>query len=171
LNQEEDVKLNFLFVLTVVLGLASAQTFAEDYKAKVKASMDYLKSKCPVGKIEGTSVVSGKTVPTLFCGTAKVNNVFDIVTDVKDKHSGTATFFVKSGEDFIRVSTNVMLDGESRAIGTPLAKNAAHAAILKGESFFGQVDILGTPYETGYTPLKDASGAIIGIYYVGYPLK
>jgi methyl-accepting chemotaxis protein len=30
------------------------------------------------------------------------------------------------------------------------------------------VPILGTPYITGYEPIKDSSGAEIGIYYVGY---
>jgi methyl-accepting chemotaxis protein len=28
--------------------------------------------------------------------------------------------------------------------------------------------ILGTPYMTGYEPIKDSSGAQIGVYYVGY---
>src|SRR5215204_4038773 len=32
----------------------------------------------------------------------------------------------------------------------------------------GEVDILGKPYVTGYEPIKDASGKVIGIWYVGY---
>jgi hypothetical protein len=27
---------------------------------------------------------------------------------------------------------------------------------------------LGTPYVTGYEPIKDGSGNVTGIYYVGY---
>jgi hypothetical protein len=27
---------------------------------------------------------------------------------------------------------------------------------------------LGTPYISGYEPIKDASGAIIGVYFVGF---
>jgi methyl-accepting chemotaxis protein len=30
------------------------------------------------------------------------------------------------------------------------------------------VPILGTPYITGYEPIKDSSGGQIGVYYVGY---
>jgi len=30
------------------------------------------------------------------------------------------------------------------------------------------VPILGTLYVTGYEPIKDASEAIIGVYFVGY---
>lgn len=40
--------------------------------------------------------------------------------------------------------------------------------INKGEAFYGEVDILGKPYVTGYDPIKDASGKVIGIWYVGY---
>ena len=82
---------------------------------------------------------------------------------------GTATIFVKSGDDYVRVSTNVKKDDGSRAIGTILdPKGKAIASINKNEAFFGDVDILGKPYTTGYDPIHDASGAVIGIYYVGY---
>ena len=37
-----------------------------------------------------------------------------------------------------------------------------------GKAYYGKVPILGTPYITGYEPINDASGAIIGIYFVGY---
>ena len=40
--------------------------------------------------------------------------------------------------------------------------------VNKGEAFYGEVDILGKPYVTGYDPIKDASGKVIGIWYVGY---
>jgi len=47
-------------------------------------------------------------------------------------------------------------------------KGKAIVNINKGEAFYGQVDILGKLYETGYDPIKDASGKVIGIWYVGY---
>ena len=40
--------------------------------------------------------------------------------------------------------------------------------IKKGEAFYGEANILGKPYITGYEPIKDASGNVIGVYYVGY---
>ena len=82
----------------------------------------------------------------------------------------TATFFVKSGDEYIRVSTSVPKpDGSGRAIGTILdPAGKAIAEIKQGKPFYGEVAILGTPYVTGYEPMKDASGNVIGIYYVGY---
>lgn len=76
---------------------------------------------------------------------------------------------MKSGNDFVRVATNVKKDDGSRAIGTVLdPKGKAMAAISKGESFYGEVPILGKSYITGYEPIRNASGEIIGVYYVGY---
>jgi hypothetical protein len=36
-------------------------------------------------------------------------------------------------------------------------------------TIYGDVDVLGKPYVKGYEPIHDSSGAVIGIYYVGYP--
>jgi hypothetical protein len=94
------------------------------------------------------------------------------VDEVQQKIGGTATLFVKNGDEFVRVATNVKKDDGSRAIGTVLdPKGKAMAAISKGKSFYGDVDILGKPYTTGYEPIRDAKKQIIGIYYVGYMKK
>jgi methyl-accepting chemotaxis protein len=81
---------------------------------------------------------------------------------------GTATLFSRTGEDYIRVSTNVIKNGE-RAIGTKLAPNGkAIKQIQQNKAYYGAVDILGSPYLTGYEPMFDASNNVIGIWYVGY---
>ena len=120
-------------------------------------------------KVEGTDVVAGKTVPALFFGTTKMNNYFTLVDNVVKAIGGTATLFVKSGNEYVRVATNVKKDDGSRAIGTILdPKGKAIVEINAGKAFYGDVDILGKLYVTGYDPIKDGSGAVIGIYYVGY---
>jgi hypothetical protein len=139
---------------------------------KVKASMALLKSKAEklgAPKIEGTDTVTDKTVPALYFGSAKMNNNFDLVDEVVKEAGGTATIFVKSAADYVRVATNVKKDDGSRAIGTVLDPNGkAIQSINKNEAFYGEVTILGKPYITGYEPMHDASGGVIGIYYVGY---
>jgi hypothetical protein len=42
-------------------------------------------------------------------------------------------------------------------------RRPALEAIQAGKAYYGKAPILGTPYVTGYEPIKDASGAIIGI--------
>ena len=120
-------------------------------------------------KAEGTDQTADKTTPGLYFGSTKVNNDFTIVDKVKAEAGGTATLFVKSGDDYVRVSTNVPGSVGGRALGTILdPKGKVIVNINKGEAFYGEVDILGKPYVTGYDPIKDASGKVIGIWYVGY---
>ncbi|SDI44822.1 methyl-accepting chemotaxis protein [Propionivibrio dicarboxylicus] len=112
--------------------------------------------------------VKGKTVPGLMFGGKPQNLHYELVDGVVRAMGGTATLFVRHGDEFVRVSTNVKTEGE-RAIGTVLdPAGKAIAAILKGQAFYGKVDILGTPYITGYEPIRDAQGQTIGIWYVGY---
>jgi len=117
----------------------------------------------------GSSVqVGGASAPQLQLGYQPQANDFALVDGLTQVMGGTATLFSRQGDNFIRVSTNVMREGQ-RAIGTQLAPDgAAIKAILAGQAFYGQVDILGQPYLTGYEPIKDASGRVLGIWYVGY---
>ena len=141
----------------------------------VKAAMQLLKSeaaKLGAPSVKGEEAVAAKTVPALYFGKTKMNNNFALVDEVQKKMGGTATIFVKNGDEFVRVATNVKKADGSRAIGTVLdPKGKAIAAISKGESFYGDVDILGKPYTTGYEPIRNASNDIIGVYYVGYLKK
>ena len=144
---------------------------AED--ARVAKSMTSLKdqtAKLGTPMIEGNDPVGGKDAPALYFGSTKINNNFTVVDEVanEDGRGMTATLFVKGGDEYIRAATNVPKpDGSGRAIGTVLAGPALEA-IKAGNAYYGKVPILGTPYVTGYEPIKDASGAIIGVYYVGY---
>lgn len=154
-----------------LMALMPAVGEAQDARVqKSIASLKAMTAKLGAPKIEGREAVGGKDAPGLYFGSTKINNNFDVVDAVgKEDGSGmTATLFVKDGDEYIRVSTSVPKpDGSGRAIGTVLA-GPALASIKAGQPHYGEVPILGTPYMTGYEPIKDASGAIIGVYYVGY---
>lgn len=156
----------------VVSALTSTNSLMRD---KVDIAMRILKSEG--GKLgdptaAGLSVVGGMTVPDLRFGGSSQVNTFGLVDRVKGLAGGTATLFVRQGDGFIRVSTNVMKADGSRAIGTPLDPSGkAIAAIREGRPFYGVVEILGAPYFTGYEPMTDRAGRIIGIWYVGYPIS
>jgi hypothetical protein len=157
------------FLATVMLmpGAGNAQD------ARIVKSMAALKdqtAKLGAPKIDGTDPVGGKDAPALYFGSTKMNNNFTVVDEVakEDGQGMAATLFVKGGDEYIRAATNVPKpDGSGRAIGTILAGPALES-IKMGKAYYGKAPILGTPYVTGYEPIKDASGAIIGIYFVGY---
>jgi methyl-accepting chemotaxis protein len=142
---------------------------------KVKASMRYFME---LGNAQGSPLLSQhvqvgtENVPGLIFGRTPQGNNFTLVDQVKKIMGGTATLFVKRGTDFIRVSTNVKKPDGSRAVGTLLdSKGNAFAAVHDDKSFYGVVDILGSPFMTGYEPMKNKQNEIIGIWYVGYPLS
>jgi Cache 3/Cache 2 fusion domain len=133
----------------------------------VKASLSALKAK--TGKlgaptIEGKDPVAGKDAPALYFGSTKMNNTIDVVDEVVKENGGAATLFVKAGEEYVRVATTVKKDDGSSAMGTILNTNSpAVAMINKGQAYYGEATIFGKPYVTGYEPIKDASGKVIGI--------
>ncbi|GAB7127218.1 methyl-accepting chemotaxis protein [Silvimonas sp. JCM 19000] len=115
--------------------------------------------------------VKDQSVPDLLLGGTAQANQFGLVDGVTDTLGGTATLFTRAGDAFVRVSTNVMKDG-ARAIGTPLdPKGKAYAALKQGQSFYGEVDILGAPYVTGYEPIFDSAHQAVGVWYVGYKVN
>ncbi|MDP4114730.1 MAG: methyl-accepting chemotaxis protein [Bacteroidota bacterium] len=116
--------------------------------------------------------INNNSVNNILFGSEAIANNNRIVDKTKRIAGGTATIFTKKGDDFIRISTNVVKPDGSRAVGTLLDPNGAAIKHLRmNESFHGIVDILGIPYITSYEPIKNSSGQIIGAYYVGYPVS
>lgn len=112
-----------------------------------------------------------RQVPELVFGSQTVYQNYTIVDRVKEIAGGTATLFVKSGDEYVRISTNVTKKDGKRAVGTILNPNGkAIKAINQGKPYYGLVYILGNPYFTGYEPMQDGSGNTLGIWYTGYRL-
>lgn len=158
------------FIATSMLMPSVGNAQADPRVAKSMETLKAMTAKLGAAKVDGKEAVGGKDAPALFFGATKINNNFDVVDAVgkEDGKGMTATLFVKGGDEYIRVSTSVPKpDGSGRAIGTVLAGPALES-IKAGKAHYGEVPILGNPYMTGYEPIKDGSGAVIGVYYVGY---
>ena len=92
-----------------------------------------------------------------------------MVDAVVKSHGGLATLFVKSGDQYVRVATTVKKEDGTSAVGTTLdPKSPALAKLNNGEAYYGDATIFFKTYDAGYEPIKDASGAVIGAYFVGY---
>jgi Cache 3/Cache 2 fusion domain len=160
------MKFSLIACATAVLFTAGA-AHANDPKATI-ADFDARLAKIGAPKIQGTEEVAGKTVPAIFFGDRKINNNNDVVDAIRKAHSATATIFVKDGEEFVRVSTNVLTPEGKRGVGTALARNAAYASVTQGKQYCGPIDVLGTAFDACYNPIKDAGGKVIGLSYVGH---
>jgi len=93
-----------------------------------------------------------------------INNDFTIVDRITEIASiDTATIFFGD----LRVSTNVMTPEGNRAIGTRVSEEVRDVVLLQGKEYVGTAFVVNENYITRYDPLKDQSGHVIGILYVG----
>ncbi|KSV66781.1 hypothetical protein N182_34755 [Sinorhizobium sp. GL2] len=77
---------------------------------------------------------------------------------------GTATLFL----DDVRISTNVRLFGERRAIGTRVS-NAVRSAVLdQGKIWLDSAFVVNDWYVSAYEPLVDSYGRRVGMLYAGF---
>ncbi|HEY9245980.1 MAG TPA: methyl-accepting chemotaxis protein, partial [Candidatus Methanoperedens sp.] len=96
-----------------------------------------------------------------------VNGNYEIVDAVKNMVGGTATVFQVTGSEATRISTNVLNTDGTRAVGTKVAQNIYDASVTRGETYYGRAWVVNAWYLTAYEPIKDQSGKVIGLLYVG----
>ena len=77
---------------------------------------------------------------------------------------GTATLFL----DDVRITTNVRLFQDRRAIGTRVSKAVHDAVLERGETWLDRAFVVNDWYVSGYEPLMDGAGKRVGMLYVGY---
>jgi methyl-accepting chemotaxis protein len=113
--------------------------------------------------------VAGTQTPGLHLGSEVLNNNFKEVDEFKQMTAGVATLFVRSGEDFVRVSTSLTKQDGTRAIGTLLDHaHPAYAKLMAGQSYVGRALLFDRSYMTQYTPVRDGSGKVIAVLFVGF---
>lgn len=158
-------KLFGLGLALLLAGLGSAH--ANDAKTTI-ADLDARLAKIGAPRLDGKAKAGDTEVAAIYFGPRRINGNYDVVDEIKRSTGATATVFVKSGDEFVRVSTNVLTPEGKRGVGTQLAHAKAYDALRKGEGYCGVVDVLGTSFDACYNPIKDGSGQLIGVTYVGY---
>jgi two-component system, NtrC family, sensor kinase len=102
-----------------------------------------------------------------------LNRRYEIVDGIKQqvflhetyrgKDIGTVTIF----QDDLRISTNVMMDDGSRAVGTQLSASVCEEVLDRGGTWAAPAFVVNDWYITGYEPIRDPNRQIIGVLYVG----
>ncbi|KAJ57180.1 histidine kinase [Actibacterium mucosum KCTC 23349] len=77
---------------------------------------------------------------------------------------GTATLFL----DDVRVSTNVRLFEDVRALGTRVSAVVRGAVLDEGQTWLARAFVVNDWYISGYLPLIDSFGERVGMLYVGF---
>lgn len=125
-----------------------------------------LKAACPVLDDKGNLI-------GIVYAAVLLNRNYNIVDKVKQtvfqglvykgKDIGTATIF----QDDVRISTNVTNENGSRAIGTRVAQDVYEQVVVNGKQYLGRAYVVNDWYIAAYEPIRNLSGRIIGILYVG----
>ncbi|MBL7133797.1 MAG: cache domain-containing protein [Phycisphaerae bacterium] len=109
----------------------------------------------------------------LLYGGKLLNRDFELVDEVRDtvysgemyagKHVGTATIF----QGDVRISTNVMTAEAKRAIGTRVSAEVHERVLNQEQLWVERAFVVNDWYVTAYEPIRNTSGEVIGILYVG----
>lgn len=103
----------------------------------------------------------------LYKGSFRANdNEFQV--DYFAKLTGNnVTFF----EGATRVATSFKDSSGKRMIGTDASDAVQEEVLKKGETYTGMAEVAGKNYLAAYKPLKNASGEIVGMLYMGIPTE
>ena len=114
----------------------------------------------------------GRTVGLIYGGRT-LNYNFEFVDSMRDllfgnelyegKPVGTVTIFL----DGVRVSTNVLGPGKERAVGTLVSREVYEKVIEQKERWRQRAWVVNEWYISGYLPLEDPYGKVVGMLYVG----
>jgi methyl-accepting chemotaxis protein len=97
----------------------------------------------------------------LYKGHLRINDDTELVDKIGRLTDDTVTIFLNN----TRVATNIIRDG-SRVTGT-LAADYVSETVLNGGLYVGEAEVIGVKYQTCYAPIKNDSGQIIGMFYIG----
>ena len=155
---------------------AIVERFDKSSKHAASQLIGVLRGKFP----QGIDLDPGKTlevgaerVPVLKSGGIVVNNNFAQVDELTREtgNKSVGTIFVRRGDEFVRISTSLKKEDGSRAVGTRLDHNhPAYAALLENRDYTGRAHLFGSDYMTRYNPFTDKSGAVIGVYFIGFDI-
>ena len=125
-----------------------------------------MKAVAPVRGYDGDLLgvlYAGKLINRNYEIVDKVKNTVYQAVKYKGKDIGTATIF----QGDLRISTNVMRQDGTRAIGTRVSGQVYDQVLVKGLPWIGRAFVVNNWYISAYEPIRDIKDKIIGILYVG----
>ncbi len=99
----------------------------------------------------------------LYKGQTLLNGNFAVVDGIIKLTEGSSTIFLQD----TRIATTVKKPDGSRAVGTKAAPEVIQTVLKEGKEFYGEAIVVDKKIQTGYRPIKDSQGKIIGMWYVG----
>jgi two-component system NtrC family sensor kinase len=116
---------------------------------------------------------AGGGIEAVLFGGRVINRDYTLVDRIREmvfgnelynsKPVGTVTIF----QDDVRISTNVLNEDKTRAIGTRVSAEVYEKVVEKGAVWNDRAFVVTDWYKTAYEPISSIDGKVIGILYVG----
>ncbi|WP_027994866.1 methyl-accepting chemotaxis protein [Simplicispira psychrophila] len=99
---------------------------------------------------------------------APVNGDTTAVDKFAQETGGIASVLAKKGNDFVTVTTSIKNAQGERQMGVALEHHSPdYAQAQKGEPYAGRTVVNGKPYMGYMLPVKNASGQVVALLYIG----
>lgn len=118
----------------------------------------------PVNVGRGGALVGGVLLNRNLEFIDTINDLVYPSASLTEGSVGTATLFL----DDVRVSTNVRLFENERALGTRVSAIVRETVLEKGEVWLDRAFVVNDWYISAYEPLTDSYGNRVGMLYVGF---
>ena len=152
----------------VALAMDTVELFDEDNEDNAKLSMHILKE--ALGNIRTTGQTqkteNDEALEIVSDKMGVLNNNHEISDKIKKlTNGGIPTIFARSGNEFAAVSTSLLLDNGSRALG--MLNKTIYPKMMNKETYVGPLNIFGRNYMCVYEPVIE-KGEVIAVLFIGY---
>nr|WP_103650225.1 Cache 3/Cache 2 fusion domain-containing protein [Campylobacter concisus] len=152
----------------VALAMDTVELFDEDNEDNAKLYMHVLKE--ALGNIRATSQTikteNDDALELISDKMGVLNNNHEISDKIKKlTNGGIPTIFAKSGNEFAAVSTSLLLDDGSRALG--MLNKTIYPKMMNKETYVGALNIFGRNYMCVYEPVIQ-NGEVVAVLFIGY---
>ena len=103
----------------------------------------------------------------LYKGGKKFNDDNKLLDELGQLSGNNVTMFNKD----TRVATTFQDAAGKRPVGTKASEAIIKTVLQEGKSFSGYAEVLGNRYLSAYKPLKNQSGQVVGMLFMGIPTK
>lgn len=154
--------MSFVLLISLILGVVtyvqSDKLMRNNYEISV-TKLSNLSYSLLDEKLPGDWAIKNNE---LYKGQEKITNHVALIDDLGQQMAGGVTVF----QGTKGLITTLELDGQ-RLTGKDADPVVIEAVINQGQTYIGEADVVGTKYLTLYSPLKNAQGEIIGMWFVG----
>ena len=152
----------------VALAMDTVELFDEDNQDNAKLSMHILKE--ALGNIRTTGQTqkteNDEALEIVSDKMGVLNNNHEISDKIKKlTNGGIPTIFARSGNEFAAVSTSLLLDNGSRALG--MLNKTIYPKMMNKETYVGPINIFGRNYMCVYEPVIE-KGEVVAVLFIGY---